>query len=681
MADNMIELVASLNVDDSANQINTVDIPKLQKKIEGIKIKCELDTNGISSIQSQLANISKNLKIETPKINADIIGGDVSKKIGTISTVYVEGAKQSEILHLKQERLQQDYDILTAKIQKTKLALDSLATRDGVNYNEVFTGIMSKEIVDEASLNRARDALSAIRKEFQLANAQMTSDIPQNAIENFIQRIAKADSQIKILTVDYQKLNNVPQNLKNSFQELQKLVSGFDFSTDFQNESKEGINEKIQAYTKIKVALNETQALLKVAQKEETAFNKEFERELKIEERINKEKEKTFNKEFEQALKEEQRQLAVEQKRVEVARQLREEQQHDYWQGRFEESVKGMTAENQVLKDMKKYYEDLNKAQKEVERQEKKTFQEDNKLANLQNRIKRLTADINSYATANKRAIESTKQMSSGKSFADEWSRITSVMARGADLTDRELKDLSADMAVFRKEAQAAGLAGVSAFEKFGNAFKTISTYISANQIINMVISQIRSAVTELQTVDDRLTEISKTSDRTVESLRSLGETAFDTASKYGRTASDYLLGVQEMSRAGFNEQQSEDMAELTILAQAAGDMTADLANQYLIATNAAYDYNGSIAELTDTLDRQNYVTNHYALSMNDLAEATKIAASQAAQSGIGIDEMTAALSTMISTTQQGGEIASRALRGKRAIRTLALYRCKSIIA
>ncbi len=61
---------------------------------------------------------------------------------------------------------------------------------------------------------------------------------------------------------------------------------------------------------------------------------------------------------------------------------------------------------------------------------------------------------------------------------------------------------------------------------------------------------------------------------------------------------------------------------------------------------------------------RQNYVTNHYALSMGDLAEATKIASSQAAQSGIGIDEMTAALSTMISTTQQGGEIASRALRG-----------------
>lgn len=486
------------------------------------------------------------------KVDIDAIKGSTDKNTGSI-----------EDWHRKQNLLLQDYDILAAKIKKANLDINQVATRDGVNYNEIFNNLMGGDITNSGDLSKARDAVAAIRKEFQLLNAQMVSDLPQNVIENLIQGMNKADSQIKVLTVDYEKLENPSQELIQSFEKLRSLAENFDFSTDFEGETKESIEKKIKDYTQIKVALSDTQSALKAFQKEE-----------------------------------------------------------------------------------------------------KKAFQEDNRLANLQNRIKRLTADVNAYGEANERATKSMRQMSNGKTFAVEWSRITTEMAKGADLTDRELKDLSADMAVFRKEAQAAGLAGESAFEKFGNAFKVISTYVSANQIINMVISQIRSAVTELQTVDDRLTEISKTSDRTTESLRSLGETAFDTASKYGRTASDYLLGVQEMSRAGFNEQQSEDMAELTILAQAAGDMTADLANQYLIATNAAYDYNGSIAELTDTLDRQNYVTNHYALSMNDLAEATKIAASQAAQSGIGIDEMTAALSTMISTTQQGGEIASRALRG-----------------
>ena len=282
----------------------------------------------------------------------------------------------------------------------------------------------------------------------------------------------------------------------------------------------------------------------------------------------------------------------------------------------------------------------------------------------LANRIKRLTADINSYAVANKRAVESTKQMTSGRSFADEWSRITSVMAKGVDLTDGELKNLSADMAVFRKEAQAAGLAGASAFEKFGNTFKLISTYISANQIINMVTRHIREAVTELQNIDNVLTEISKTSNRTEESLRRLGESSFEVASKYGRMASDYLLGVQEMSRAGFGEEQSENLAELSILAQAAGDMTAEMANQYIIATNAAYGLEGNVEKLNRVLDSQNYITNRNALNMENLSEATKIAASQAASSGVAIDELTAAVGTMVATTQQGGEIAGRALKG-----------------
>ena len=205
--------------------------------------------------------------------------------------------------------------------------------------------------------------------------------------------------------------------------------------------------------------------------------------------------------------------------------------------------------------------------------------------------------------------------------------------------------------------------------------------WMSMTAAVSMFTRSIRDALDELKEVDTILTEISKTSDRTEESLRKLGETSFATASKYGQKASDYLLGVQEMSRAGFDENSSEQMAELSTLAQSAGDMTAELANEYLIATNAGYQFGGSAEKLNSVLDSQNYITNHNALSMSELAEATKIVASQAAQSGIGIDEMTAAVGTMIATTQQGGEVAARALKGKRTLCTIALYGCESIVA
>ena len=288
----------------------------------------------------------------------------------------------------------------------------------------------------------------------------------------------------------------------------------------------------------------------------------------------------------------------------------------------------------------------------------------ENAVANFSNRIKKLTADMNAYASANQRAIESTKKMTSGQTFASEWNRLTNLMAQGTNLSDREVKQLTTDIAVFKKEAKAAGLEGASAFEKFGKSFQVISTYISANQIINRAISKIREAITELKEINNILTEISKTSDRTSESLKRLGDTSFDTASEYGRKASDYLLGVQEMSRAGFGEQQSEQLAEISLMAQAAGDMTAEMANEYLIATNAAYKLEGNEEKLNAVLDSQNYITNRNAVNMENLAQATKVAASQASASGVATDELTAAVGTMVATTQQGGDVAGRAFKG-----------------
>ena len=295
----------------------------------------------------------------------------------------------------------------------------------------------------------------------------------------------------------------------------------------------------------------------------------------------------------------------------------------------------------------------------------------------LESDIRNLTNRVETFANTNKRATESLKLMRSGVTFADEWKRITEQLKSG-NLDDNAIRRLSNDLRNFQAEARNANLTTSRFFTDMGNQLRMLVTrWLS----LYAVIGRVTSALNDLKEVDKILTEIAKSSDVTRESLEELGNAAFETANQYGRTAADYLYGVQEFSRAGFRGDQLTGLTEVSLLAQSAGNIETDLANSYVIATNAAYGYKGSVEELTEVLDRQNYVTNNYALNMTDLANATKIAASQAAQSGVEIDEMTAALATMISSTQQGGEIASRALRGKRAIRTLALYRCEPIIA
>ena len=117
------------------------------------------------------------------------------------------------------------------------------------------------------------------------------------------------------------------------------------------------------------------------------------------------------------------------------------------------------------------------------------------------------------------------------------------------------------------------------------------------------IIGRITSAFNELKSVDKILTEIAKSSDVTRESLESLGNAAFDMANKYGRSVTDYLYGVQEFSRAGFRGDQLTGLTQVSLLAQSAGDIETDLANSYVIATNAAYGLAGSQEKLGEVLD------------------------------------------------------------------------------
>lgn len=198
--------------------------------------------------------------------------------------------------------------------------------------------------------------------------------------------------------------------------------------------------------------------------------------------------------------------------------------------------------------------------------------------------------------------------------------------------------------------------------EQTSQATQSFSQWLSVSSAVTLLISKTKSAISELKAVNTLLTEISKANDKLSKSdLAQIGDNAFDVASKYGKTATDYLSGVQEAFRAGYEN--AESIAELSVAAQSAGDITAELANQYIIATDKAYQFGGSVEKLTEVLDGSNYITNHNTVSMTDLAEGMSIVGAQAASLGVKANETTAVLGTMIATTQQSGSEMARAFR------------------
>ncbi len=265
----------------------------------------------------------------------------------------------------------------------------------------------------------------------------------------------------------------------------------------------------------------------------------------------------------------------------------------------------------------------------------------------------KLSKDLTAFLSKNSRVGESSALLAESERIRE---LIDSVNDQGT------LGNAADALGLFQSEVINMGYAGKSASRKIKDLLGHITKIGNFFGVASLAVNNFRKSLSTLRSNDTILTEISKNSQMTKRQLQELGEEAFQTASKYGQLSGNYLLGVQEMVRSGYGAL-SKELSELSLLAQSAGSMTADSANSYLLATDAAYKYGGSIEKLSAVLDGANYISNQNLASLTDIADATRIAASFAANGGIAIDELTAAEAAMIAATKRSGSEIGQAFR------------------
>lgn len=180
-------------------------------------------------------------------------------------------------------------------------------------------------------------------------------------------------------------------------------------------------------------------------------------------------------------------------------------------------------------------------------------------------------------------------------------------------------------------------------------------------------LDRLQDAITDLKEINTLLTQLSKSGSYvTNTSLERLKHESFEVSGKYGKKAASYLSDVQEASNAGY--QNASDIAGLSTAVQSAGDMSAELANQFIYATDQAYELGGSVEKLSDILDGSTNISMRHAVTLSELAEGMSAVSSHAASLGVNANETAAILGTMIAVTHQGGsEMAD-------AFKTLLLY-------
>lgn len=208
---------------------------------------------------------------------------------------------------------------------------------------------------------------------------------------------------------------------------------------------------------------------------------------------------------------------------------------------------------------------------------------------------------------------------------------------------------------------ESSGFAGL-----MGKSFGKIVAQMAMWQLLGNAIAGVKRSFTEaletMKDVDDEMVTIRKVTGATTAELDKIEKQAYETASAYGVAADEYLNSVANFSRAGYGEQASA-LAELATKTQIVGDTDAETAQQFLLSVDAAYQYKGSIEQLTKVLDGANEIDNKYATSISKIAEGLGKVAPIAAQAHVGVDELTAAIGTITAVTQRSGTEASTALR------------------
>lgn len=255
-----------------------------------------------------------------------------------------------------------------------------------------------------------------------------------------------------------------------------------------------------------------------------------------------------------------------------------------------------------------------------------------------------------------------------------------SVNARSLATAAGNAEKLNTNLTQVAKTGKQVGTAGAKGVEKagkavqtasrnaesfnngMGNVLLTMAKFRLASAAINVAAEGFKEAFAEMKRVDSEMVTIRKVTGFTADEMERLSQNAYSLASKYGRTASEVMSGESVFARAGYTDQ-IEQLAEMNLLLQNVGDISADDAAKFLIATDAAYKFGGSQENLMAVIDGLNEITNKHATDMQKMTEGMTVAGSVFAESGESIETFAALLGAATAKTQRSGSEMARGLR------------------
>ena len=223
--------------------------------------------------------------------------------------------------------------------------------------------------------------------------------------------------------------------------------------------------------------------------------------------------------------------------------------------------------------------------------------------------------------------------------WGNDLKNIMSQLANGTEVPIVKLKELEKQFITIQNSARQAGKLGLSFFDGLVEQAKKFTQWVSVTGIVMSGIRLGKDMIQDVRELDDSLLELTKVSDLSSEGLENVTNQAYKLGEKVARTGKEVIDATTEFKRAGFDMQQSMDMAESAMVMTNVAENITDTADAAGTLISVLKGFNMDASETMTIVDKINQVSNTSPIGFDNIAEGLERTAGTMAQSGNTIDQ------------------------------------------
>lgn len=217
-----------------------------------------------------------------------------------------------------------------------------------------------------------------------------------------------------------------------------------------------------------------------------------------------------------------------------------------------------------------------------------------------------------------------------------EWIR---TIESADELTRDDLNNINAQFKQLDTNMRMSGRLGLSFGDSIKKGIASFSAWLPATTIVMGTINTIKTGIRDVREFDDSLLELSKVSDLSAEGLARVTDEAYKLGDRVGRTGRQVVDAVTEFKRAGFELNDSMDMAESALVMTNVAEGIDDTADAAGTLISVLKGFNMDASETMTIVDKINQVSNTSPIGFDNIAEGLERTAGTMAQSGNTIDQ------------------------------------------